>query len=144
MLCIGPVEKNCYLVKDYLFPKQPISDSFKLTLSQTRNIRLFKTKGNADGNLMKMGGELFKRVENTVGKGAIAHYEQFLFFKVFSKDLYCRHVKNKGLFGKGLRASAALARSLKLVQLDIFDRWKSLREKASSPDPENIELYGYG
>ena len=22
---------------------------------------------------------------------------------VFSKDLYCRHVKNQGLFGKGLR-----------------------------------------
>ena len=26
-------------------------------------------------------------VENTVGKGEIAHYEQFLLFPVFSKDL---------------------------------------------------------
>ena len=30
-------------------------------------------------NLMKMA-ELSKRLENTVGKGEIAHYEQFLLF----------------------------------------------------------------
>ena len=35
--------------------------------------------------------KFFKRVENTVGKGEIAHYEQFFLFPtVFSKDLYCR------------------------------------------------------
>ena len=28
--------------------------------------------------------------KNTVGKGEIAHYKQFLLFSVFSKDLYCR------------------------------------------------------
>ena len=48
---------------------------------------------------MKMAEKLSKREENTVGKGEIAHYEQFLLFpSVFSKDLHCRH-KNKGLFG---------------------------------------------
>ena len=37
-----------------------------------------------------------KWVENTVGKGEIAHYEQFSPFpSVFSKDLYCRHVKTR-------------------------------------------------
>ena len=40
-------------------------------------------------------------VENTVGKGEIAHYEQFFLIPhCFQKTyLYC---KNKGLFGKGL------------------------------------------
>ena len=34
------------------------------------------------------------QVENTVGKGEIARYEQFLLFpRCFQKDLYCKHVK---------------------------------------------------
>ena len=41
-----------------------------------------------------MAGSSFKKVENTVGKGEIARYEQFLLFPtVFSKDLFCRHLK---------------------------------------------------
>ena len=48
------------------------------------------------------GKRLSKRVENTVGKGEIAHYEQFSPFPtVFSKDLYCRHVKTRACLGKG-------------------------------------------
>ena len=44
-----------------------------------------------------------KQVENTGGKGEIAHYEQFLIFStLFWKDLYCKPVKTRGLFGKGL------------------------------------------
>ena len=39
--------------------------------------------------------------ENTVGKGEIACYDQFLLFSVFSKGLYCRHVKNMVCLGKG-------------------------------------------
>ena len=43
-----------------------------------------------------------KRVENTVGKGEIARYEQFLLFpQCFLKDLYCRHVKTRACLGKG-------------------------------------------
>ena len=64
---------------------------------------------------MKMVGIKFSgRLENTVGKGEIAHKEQFLLFPVFSKDLNCRHVKTGGLFKKGLknmRATMALDRS---------------------------------
>ena len=37
-----------------------------------------------DGN----GRKFAKRLEDTVGKGEIACYEQFLLFSVFSKDLY--------------------------------------------------------
>ena len=49
-----------------------------------------------------MEENLPKRVENTVGKGEIARYEQFLFFPiVFSKDLCCRHVKSRACLGKG-------------------------------------------
>ena len=39
--------------------------------------------------------------KNTVGKGEIARYEQFLVFTVFSKDLYYRHVKTGACLGKG-------------------------------------------
>ena len=48
------------------------------------------------------GTKFSKRVEDTVGKGEIARYEQFLFFPaVFSKDLYCSHVKTMDCLGKG-------------------------------------------
>ena len=42
-----------------------------------------------------------KRVENTVGKGEIAHYNQLLLLPVFSIDLYCRDVKRTVCLGKG-------------------------------------------
>ena len=50
---------------------------------------------------MKMEESSPKWVENTVGKGEIARYEQFpLFPTVFSKDLNCRHVKPRACLGK--------------------------------------------
>ena len=57
----------------------------------------------ADDNskLDENSGKLSKRVENTVGKGEIARYEQFLLFPVFSEDLYCRYVKTRACLGKG-------------------------------------------
>ena len=46
------------------------------------------------------GRKFSKRVENTVGKGDIARYQQFLLFPtVFSRDLNCRHAKT--CLGKG-------------------------------------------
>ena len=50
-------------------------------------------------NSMKMA-EHSKWLENTVGKGEIARYELFLLFPVFSKDLYCRHVKTRACLRK--------------------------------------------
>ena len=41
------------------------------------------------------GKKLSKRVENTMGKGEIAHYEFLLFPQCFQKDLYCRQVKTR-------------------------------------------------
>ena len=41
-------------------------------------------------------GKFSIRVENTVVKGEITHYERYLLFStVFSKDLYFRHVKSR-------------------------------------------------
>ena len=53
-----------------------------LTYYQTTNFRLSKLKEFADNNFKfdENGRKLSKRVENTVGKGEIAHYEQFLLF----------------------------------------------------------------
>ena len=50
-----------------------------LTLSQTTNFRL---KEFADDNFDfgENGGKFFESIENTVGKGEIARYEQFLLF----------------------------------------------------------------
>ena len=53
-------------------------------------------------NLMKMVESSPKWVENTVGKGEIAHYEQFTPFPtVFSKEFYGRHMKTRACLGKG-------------------------------------------
>ena len=53
-----------------------------VNLSQTTNFRLFQTERNAYDNFRydKNGRKFFKQVENTVGKGEIARYEQFLLF----------------------------------------------------------------
>ena len=53
-----------------------------LTHYQTINSRLFQTKKFAGDNFRfeENGRKLSKQVENTVGKGEIAHYEQFLLF----------------------------------------------------------------
>ena len=44
-----------------------------------------------------------KWLENTVGNGEIARYEQFLLYpQCFSKDVNCRQVKTRACLGKGL------------------------------------------
>ena len=51
--------------------------------------------------LLNKGGEFSSWVENAVGKGEIAHDEQFLLFPtVFPNVLYCRQVKTKVYLGK--------------------------------------------
>ena len=53
-----------------------------LTLSQTTNFRSSKLKEFADDNFKfnKYGRKFSKRVENTLGNGEIARYEQFILF----------------------------------------------------------------
>ena len=53
----------------------------------------------------KNGRGFSRHVENTAGKGEIAHYKQFLLFPVFSKDLYSSHIKARACLGKGLKTS---------------------------------------
>ena len=59
-------------------------DTFRKYINhyQTMNFRLFQIKDFADDNLKfkENGINLFKLEENTVGKGEIARYEQFLLF----------------------------------------------------------------
>ena len=49
---------------------------------------------------MKMA--VYETVKNTVGKGEIARYEQFLLFPQCFKKLVLQTRKKQGLFGKGL------------------------------------------
>ena len=73
------------------FPKQQILDSSKLKVFEDDNFKF-------DEN----GKKFSKGIENTMGKGEIARYEQFLLFpQVFLKYLYCRHVKTRACLGKG-------------------------------------------
>ena len=53
-----------------------------LTLSQTQILDPSKLKQFADDNFKfdENGRKFSERVENTVGKGEIAHYEQFFLF----------------------------------------------------------------
>ena len=59
-------------------------------------------------NFDENGPKFLIQVENTVGKGEIARYEQFLLFpQCFQKICTALPHKNKGLFGKGLSLGSA-------------------------------------
>ena len=55
-----------------------------LTVPQMTNFRLFQTQtiGNDHFKLDENGRKFFKQIENNVGKGEIAHNEQFLLFQL--------------------------------------------------------------
>ena len=76
-----------------------------LIFSQKTNFRLFRTQRVCSDNFQfdENGSRMFSKwVENTVVKGEIARYEQFLLLpQCFQKDLL-ETCKNQGLFGKGL------------------------------------------
>ena len=88
--------KILYLVKE--LRKEPLF----LTLTQATNfrqshtIRVCRRQFQIDENSRK-----FSRIENTVGKGEIAPYEQLLLSQCF-KRLKLQTRNNQGLFGKGL------------------------------------------
>ena len=60
--------------------------------------------------------------KNTVGKGKIPHYEQFLLFPVFSKDFFNSYVKTRACLGKGL--------TLHLTVYHSIPTFNDLRNKA--------------
>ena len=68
-----------------------------------RQILDFSTlKEFADDNLRfeENGSKFSKKIENTVGKGEIAHYEQFLLFPQCFQVFHCRNVKTRACLGK--------------------------------------------
>ena len=72
--------------RKYWFPT--LKGLFGLTLSQTTNCRLFQTERvcRRQFDFGENGGEFSESIENTVGKGEIARYEQFrLFPQCFQK-----------------------------------------------------------
>ena len=87
-----------------ILQQKPILTDFSITHYQTTNIRLFQSERFADDNFKfeENGRKLSKWIENTVGKGEIARYEQFLLFPtVFSKGLFLRGVKRCHCVGMG-------------------------------------------
>ena len=79
-----------------------------LTHYQTTNFRLFQSETFADDNFKfdENGRKLSQQVENSVGKGEIARYEQFLLFpQCFQKACFPEASKGvivSGLCNKGL------------------------------------------
>ena len=73
------------------FPKRQILDSSK-----------FKEFAGDNFKCDENGRKFSELVENTVGKGEIARYKQFLLSHSVFKRLILQTRKNQGLFGKGL------------------------------------------
>ena len=59
-------------------------------------------------NLMKMEESYSELLENTVGKGEIAHYEQFLLFHSVFKRLVLQTRKNPGLVWERVKTLAGI------------------------------------
>ena len=79
------------MLQSHIFLKRKVLDSSKLKVFADDNFEFYKNS--------KMFPE---RIENAVGKGEIARYEQFLLFpQCFQKTCSAVHVKNQVLFGKG-------------------------------------------
>ena len=69
------------------------------------NFRCFQLKEFADDNFKfdENGRKFSIWVENIVGKGEIARYEQFLFFPQCFQKTWTADALKQGLFGKGLK-----------------------------------------
>ena len=74
-------------------------NSVFLTLSKTTNYRLFQIQRVSDNyfEFDENGGEFSISVENTVGKGEIAHFEQFLLFPTEFQKICIADKKKQGL-----------------------------------------------
>ena len=76
-------EKTANIRKHLYKDLYPYTLDIHLTLSQMTNFWLFQTEKSLQtiiSSLMKMVELFSKQVENTVGRGWIARYEQFIFF----------------------------------------------------------------
>ena len=91
-----------YCFYTVFFPARDRNGYLTLFLNK-QSLDTSKLKDFADDNFRfeENGRQFSKWVENTVEKGEIARYKQFLLFLVFSKDLNYRHVKIRACLGKG-------------------------------------------
>ena len=85
------------------------------------NFRLFQTERVCNNNLKfyENGRKFSKRVENTVGGGEVAHYEQFLLYHCVFKRLGPQTRKIQGLFGKGLIESVSPVQCKRFILLAL-------------------------
>ena len=94
-----------------------------LPVSKRQILYSSELKEFADDNFKfdEIGRKFSKRVENTVGKGEIARYKQFLLFPqcFFFLKLILQTSKNKDLFGKGLNLHQ-VKMSKRYVKTDYF------------------------
>ena len=86
-----------------LFPLFSPTESILNPLPDDKILDWSKLKRSAEDNFeFDVNSRKFsKLVENTVGKGEIARYEQFLLFPVFSKGSFPRGVKRCHCVGMG-------------------------------------------
>ena len=75
--------------------------NWPITRQQILDSSKLKEFAGDDFKFDKNGRKLSKQVENTVGKGEIACYEQFLPFPLFSKGLFPRGFKRCHCVGMG-------------------------------------------
>ena len=108
-----------------------------LTLFQTTNFRLFQNESlcSQQFQIWWNGRKFSKRVENTVGKGEIACYEQYLIFPQCFQNTCTADTKIQGLAlerVKYLRCSYDATKiMIKVAQINVFSfnlpNWKKLK-----------------
>ena len=88
--------------------------------------RIVQTERDCRRQLIKYdenGRKLSKRVENTVGKGEFARYEQFLLFpQCFQRSCTLQTRENKGSFWNGLIEPGFKLRKKKKTQRVFYSR----------------------
>ena len=91
-----------------------------LTHYLTTNFRLFQLKKFADDNFRfdRNDRKLSKQVENTVGKGEIAHYKQFLLFPQCFERLASQGRQKVSLWGNGLKQGPHTVQAMILEHSD--------------------------
>ena len=93
---------DIYLPSDNWLPHWHITTCLHFLLSQTTNFRLFNTGRVCRRQFDENGIKFSKRVENTAGKGKIAHYEQFLLFPDCFQNIFTAY-KGKACLGRVLK-----------------------------------------
>ena len=97
-----------------LFPKRQILDSPKLKEFADNNFEFYEN-----------GRKFLMRIESTVGKGELAHYEQFLIFPQCFLKTYTADTFKKGLVWKRVKVKV---RSVVFVRVLLnITLWRSLK-----------------